>query len=445
MSQQYPCFLHYTNKHLHLGICGSVAAYKMVDLMRRFQECGILVSVTLTPSAQKFISPLTFESLGASIIYTEMFKNDTPFAHLEPGQMSDAMLIAPASAATISRLATGAADEMLACQALAFDGPIMIAPAMNSKMWANPATSHNVETLIERGYFITEPETGLLACQETGLGRLADLRQIYLDTLKLLTDQDLFGKKVLITLGPTQEKWDAVRVWTNNSTGSMGMAFALAAWLRGAEVHVVAGPVHQFMPKDESFFRYDVGSAEEMYDASHKLWEDMDMGIFTAAVADFAPCSHTIDKDPLSSSIENEDEKDKTSNASDTTEKHLSSFDTSFSKKKFKKENHEKGFDIHFSPNKDILKSLGAKKEKHQKIIGFAAESGSCMTELGVTVQAKLLAKNCDILVGNFISEAMGTEENRSFVATNTGKAEQWPSMPKTSLAWDLLSHLIGL
>jgi len=439
MSQNYPLFSHYIHKRLHIGICGSVAAYKMADLMRRFQDCGILVSVTLTPSAQKFISPLTFEALGANIIYTDMFANNTPFAHLEPGQISDAMLIAPASAATLSRLAIGAADEMLACQALAFDGPIMIAPAMNPKMWANPATAHNIETLLERGYFLTEPETGIVACQDTGMGRLADLRQIYLETLKLLTEQDLFGKKVMVTLGPTQEKWDAVRVWTNNSTGSMGTAFALAAWLRGAEVYAVAGPVNQFMPKNESFFRYDVGSATEMYDTCLDLWEQMDIGVFTAAVADFKPQSDIEHQDKNTSSLfRNNTNTHGDSHLGALTEENQSEFVQT----KFKKENHEHGFSLRFSPNADILKTLGAKKESHQKIIGFAAESGSNMTELSITVQKKLTSKNCDIMVGNFISEAIGSEQIRVFVATNTGKADPLPSMPKTSLAWDLLSHL---
>ena len=472
MSQNYPRFSHYANKRLHIGICGSVAAYKMADLMRRFQECNILVSITLTPSAQKFISPLTFEALGASIIYTEMFVNDTPFSHLEPGQMADAMLIAPASAATLSRLSMGAADEMLACQALAFDGPILIAPAMNPRMWANPATAHNVETLVDRGYFLTEPEVGLVACQETGAGRLADLRQIYLETLKLLTEQDLFGKKVMVTLGPTQEKWDAVRVWTNNSTGNMGTAFALAAWLRGAEVHAIAGPVNQFMPKDENFFRHNIESAQDMHDACADLWEKMDIGIFTAAVADFKPMPHTLHHaHPTAMSLAKKTSASHISAMQNTYSKTLANnMGTSgigetdemngmgtlstmarqenhdeFTQTKFKKENHKNGFNLSFQPNMDILKTLGAKKARHQKIIGFAAESGSNMTELSMTVQKKLLSKNCDVMVGNFINEAIGADKNRVFVATNTGKAEPWPSMPKTSLAWDLLSHLNGL
>lgn len=442
MLENYPCFAHYTHKRLHIGVCGSVAAYKIADLMRRFQDCGISVSITLTPSAQKFISPLTFEALGANIIYTAMFENNTPFAHLEPGQIADAMLIAPASAATLSRLAVGAADEILACQALAFDGPIMVAPAMNPKMWANPATANNVETLLDRGYFITAPESGMVACQETGTGRLADLRQIYLNTLKLLTEQDLFGKKVLVTLGPTQEKWDAVRVWTNNSTGNMGTAFALAAWLRGAEVHVVAGPVNQFMSKDENFFRHDVQTAKEMYDVCASLWEQMDLGIFTAAVADFKPNANIVNQyqEALLSLKNTEDSLHAHTDIREPVESKKE-----FAQKKFKKENHTDGFTVSFSPNRDILKTLGARKAKHQRIIGFSAESGSNITELNITVQKKLISKNCDIMVGNFISEAMGAEENRVFVAMPNVKTEQWPVMPKTSLAWDLLSHLNGL
>lgn len=414
MSCELLQYKKHAQKHIHLGVCGSVAAYKSLELMRAFLKCNIHVSVTLTPSAEKFIQALSFEALGASKVYKQMFQGELPFDHLEPGQLADAMVIAPASAATIARLAHGFSDEMLACQALAFDGPILLAPAMNPKMWANPATSANIETLLERGYFMTEPETGVVACKDEGQGRLARLEKIYYDSLALLTEQDLYGKKILITLGPTAEKWDAVRVWTNNSTGSMGAALAVTAWLRGAEIYAVAGPNSQYLPEDMRMHVFSVTSADEMYAKCHELWNTMDYGIFTAAVADFKPEPGICGED-----------------------------DTNFfQSRKFKKEQHANGIDIHFSPNHDILKSIGQIKKPQQKLMGFSAEAGSQMEELAQSVRQKLIAKNCDIIVGNFLAEAMGKKTNKVYVADKNGIEEAWTTMTKADLAWDLLSYL---
>lgn len=404
----------HAQKHIHLGVCGSVAAYKSLELMRAFLKCNIHVSVTLTPSAEKFIQALSFEALGASKVYKQMFKGELPFDHLEPGQLADAMLIAPASAATLARLAHGFSDEMLACQVLAFDGPVLLAPAMNPKMWTTPATSANIETLLERGYFLTEPETGVVACKEKGQGRLARIEKIYYDTLALLTEQDLYGKKILITLGPTAEKWDAVRVWTNNSTGGMGAALAITAWLRGAEVYAVAGPNSQYFPEDDRMHVYPVTNADEMYEKCHDLWDNMDYGIFAAAVADFKPDAGICEEDNTSF----------------------------FQSRKFKKEQYSNGFDIHFSPNQDILKSIGKIKKPQQKLMGFSAEAGSQIEELAQSVRQKLTAKNCDIIAGNFIAEAMGKKTSKVYVMDKNGIEEAWGTMSKADLAWDLLSYL---
>ena len=415
MSYEVLQYKKHAQNHIHLGVCGSIAAYKSLELMRAFLKCNIHVSVTLTPSAEKFVQALSFEALGASKVYKQLFQGEMPFDHLEPSRLADAMVIAPASATTIARLAHGFGDEMLACQALAFDGPILIAPAMNPKMWTNPATNANIETLLERGYFLTEPETGLVACKEEGQGRLARFEKIYYDALALITEQDLVGKKILITLGPTAEKWDAVRIWTNNSTGGMGTAFAITAWLRGAEVYVAAGPNQQYFPEDMRMHVFPVTSADEMYEKCHDLWHSMDYGIFTAAVADFKPDAGI-----------NQDEEN-------------TGF---FQSKKFKKEEHRNGFDIHFSPNQDILKSIGQIKKPHQKLMGLSAESGSQIHELAQAVRQKLLTKNCDIVVGNFISEAMGKKSNKVYVADKNNIEEEWGTMSKADLAWDLLSYL---
>ncbi len=254
---------------LHLGVCGSVAAYRALDLVRQWQDAGVSVSATLTPSAQKFVTPLTFAALGAAPVYTAPFDDPqapSPFAHLEPGQVAQALVIAPASAATIARLAQGQADELLACQALAFRGKAVIAPAMNPAMWSHPATQANIATLRERGCAVVEPGCGRTACGEEGQGRLADLREIYLAGLRALAPQDMEGIRVMVTLGPTREHWDGLRFWTNPSTGTMGAAVAVAAWLRGARVEAVCGPGTPWLPA--GIARHNVGSARHMLEAA---------------------------------------------------------------------------------------------------------------------------------------------------------------------------------
>ncbi|MBO4318431.1 MAG: bifunctional phosphopantothenoylcysteine decarboxylase/phosphopantothenate--cysteine ligase CoaBC [Mailhella sp.] len=407
MNDAFPAFPYYNGKRLHIGVCGSVAAYKLCALARRFKETGLDVGATLTESAARFVTPLTFSALGADPVYTQMFGRDNSvFAHLEPGQTSQLLLIAPATAATMARLAAGMADEILSCQTLAFDGPVLLAPAMNAKMWANPATQANKEKLQELGFFFIEPSQGKLACGETGQGRLADEIQIYYAALKLLTEPDMFGKKVLITLGPTREAWDAVRFWTNGSSGAMGHALALAAWLRGAEVYVVSGPVSQTFPdSDGQCTVLPVTNAEEMFRRCDELWPEMDMGIFTAAVADFRPIPYGTDK--------------------------------------FKKEGHS-GFSIEFAPNTDILLTLGAEKNNGQRVMGFAAETGT-EEDLKKAARRKLEAKNCDMLVGNRVSDGFGTDSDKVFVTDINGNEESLPVMPKTALAWELLTRFLML
>ncbi len=408
MSSAFPAFPYYKGKRIHMGICGSVAAYKLCGLLRRFKETGLDVGATLTASAARFVTPLTFSALGADPVYTRMFDDDdSVFAHLEPGQTSHLLLIAPATAATMARLASGMADEILSCQALAFDGPVLLAPAMNAKMWANPATQANKDKLQELGYFFIEPARGELACGDTGQGRLADEIQIYYAALKLLTEPDMFGKKVMVTLGPTREPWDAVRFWTNGSSGAMGHALALAAWLRGAEVYVVSGPVDQAFPdSDGQCTVLHTTSAEEMFRRCDELWPEMDMGIFTAAVADFRPVPYGAGK--------------------------------------FKKEGHASGFSIEFAPNTDILLTLGSEKSNGQRIMGFAAETGT-EEDLKNAVRRKLEIKNCDMLVGNNVSDGFGTSSDRVFIADINGGEESLPVMPKTALAWELLTRFLEL
>lgn len=395
-------------KRLHLGVSGSISAYKAPDLVRAWQDAGLSVSVTLTEGARRFISPLVFASLGAAPVYTSIFEDPSapsPFAHLEPGRTADAFVVAPASASTLARLACGAADEILCCQALAFsgmrEGRMALAPAMNPAMWANPATQANVALLRERGCLVVEPGVGRTACGEEGQGRLADVREIYLAGLRALAPKDLAGKRVLVTLGPTREAWDGLRFWTNPSTGVMGASVAVAAWLRGAAVDAVCGPGTPWLPPGIS--RHNVTSARDMFEAASAVWPRADVGVFTAAVADFAP-------EPGASG-------------------------------KFKKSDAPDGFSVRFTPTPDILKTLAAERRADQKVIGFAAESSG----LESSVRGKLVSKKADMVVGNLLQDGFATAADRVFVADSQGREEQWPSLSKPEVAWRLLSWLLSL
>lgn len=391
-------------KRLHLGVSGSIAAYKALELLRLWQKVGLSVSATLTAGAQRFVTPLSFEAMGAGPLYGDMFTPGAPFEHLEPGHIAHAFMIAPATANVLARLAQGLADDMLTCQALAFGGSLVLAPAMNPAMWQNPATKANVDILRQRGHVFVGPDSGLAACNDEGQGRLASLPNLFLAGLKAVCPQDFAGKKIMVTLGPTREAWDQVRFWTNASTGIMGASLAVAAWLRGAEVYAVCGPVDLAMPVDPLFQRLNVRSAAEMFATAAHVWPSCDAGIFTAAVADFSP-------QPLGQG-------------------------------KFKKEGATNGFDLHFNPNADILRSLAAERRPHQKVVGFAAEDANTPEALAEAVRKKLHAKKADMVVGNSISHVFGNAQNTVFVADAQGREQDWPEQPKTGVAWNILNWL---
>ena len=400
-------FHGFSGKRLHLGVCGSVAAYRAAELVHLWRDAGVGVSATLTRGARGFVSPLTFEALGASPVYTDMFAGQTPFEHLEPGQVAQALVIAPASADMLARLVQGRADEMLCCQALAFDGPVLVAPAMNPRMWQNPATRDNVAVLRERGVFFVGPEQGVVACGDEGPGRFADLRAIYLAGLKAVTPQDMEGQTVLITLGPTREAWDDVRFWSNGSSGIMGASLAVGAWLRGARVHAVCGPVDVWLPDDDLFHRHNVRTAAQMLEKSRALWPDAQLGIFVAAVADFRPEAHGPGK--------------------------------------FKKSLAQNGFSLRFLPTEDILRLLAAERSPRQKVAGFAAESAEDAEALAHAARRKLLDKGADLVVGNKLADGFARSGNRVFVADRYGREEHWPEMPNPDVAWKILTWLLAL
>lgn len=411
-------FTGFTGKRLHLGVSGSIAAYRAPDLLRMWMRAGAPVGVSLTDGASRFITPLTFSALGAQPVLTSMFSegagaldHQEVFAHLLPGQTAKALVIAPATAGILARIANGMADDLLACQALAFSGPIILAPAMNPRMWRNQATQANVALLRERGMIFVGPDAGRVACHDEGQGRLADVRDIFLAGLKALTPQDLEGETLMVTLGPTREDWDSVRFWTNGSTGVMGASLAVGAWLRGAKVHAVCGPLGGvqplWFPNDPDFHRHNVGNAGEMFDAAKDVWNASRIGIFTAAVADFYP-------EP-------------------------------YGQGKFKKNLASEGFSVRFLPNADILRMLAAEKRPDQLAVGFAAESVPDADSLAHAVRRKLVSKGADMVVGNRISDGFAKASNRVFIADIKGREEHWPQMSKPEVAWKILNWVVNL
>lgn len=392
-----PVFPHFLGSHVHLGVTGSVAAYKALDLLRLLRSCELTVTAVLTGGAREFVTPLSFEALGCGNVSTDMFTGERTFEHLEPGANADVMAVVPATASAIAHLAYGLADDMFSCQALAFPGPMIVAPAMNPRMWNAPATRENWQKLQDRGVICIPPTCGDVACGEEGSGKLAPVEDIYFEILRAVAPDDLRDRHVLVTLGPTNEPWDAVRRWTNPSTGRMGACLATAAWTRGARVSVISGGCSMRLPAGVEVL--DVQTASQMHEAANDLWPSADIGCLTAAVADYRP-------EP-------------------------------FGMSKFKKGASSDGFTVQFVPNADILASLGARKRDDQLLIGFAAETD----DLIANAQSKLERKNLDMIAANHINiegSGFGTSTNEVTVIMRDGRMETWPQLPKTEVAWRL-------
>ena len=406
---RFPCFL---GRRVHLGVTGSIAAYKSLELLRLLVDAQIGVGVTLTASAQRFIGAESFRALGADVIDTAMFGAevlDDPFAHLTPGRSAAALVVAPATANILAKLAHGLADDMLSTQALAFGGPLVLAPAMNPAMWAAPATQANWSTLLARGALGVGPAPGPVACGDTGQGRLAPVEHIFAETLRALSPKDLAGKRVLITLGPTREAWDAVRFLSNPSSGLMGACLAVSAWMRGAEVHVVAGPTAFDFPPGISVTR--VNTACEMLAAATGLWPGMDMACCTAAVCDFRPIP------PATGTAHKLKKRDLTGEPAGDA------------------------LVIRLEANPDILRTLGATKREAQVLVGFAAETDDLMGQ----ARLKLAEKRLDIIVANRVGQpgsGFDSATNAVTLLDRLGRVEQWPELSKTEVAWRIWDHL---
>lgn len=385
-------------KKIILGISGGIAAYKAADLCRLLVKEGAEVQVLMTRAAREFITPLTFSVLSGRPALSEMFGEEgvNPLLHIEVAQGADLLLIAPATANIIAKLAWGLADDLLTTTALAVTCPVLIAPAMNVNMYNNPVVQENLNILKRRGWEIIEPEEGELACGVKGKGRLASLEKILAYARKTLFPQDLAGKAFLITAGGTREPLDPVRFISNRSSGKMGHALAQAAWERGARVFLVSAAKGIDPPWGVEY--YPVETAAEMAERVLSLFPEVDVVIKAAAVADFRPAEVAGEK--------------------------------------IKKSGY-KSLVLTLEPTVDILAELG-KAKRHQILVGFAAETQEPLHQGAL----KMEAKNVDLMVINDVTlEGAGFESDTNIVTLlyPDGRKEELPQLPKLEVAHRIL------
>jgi phosphopantothenoylcysteine decarboxylase/phosphopantothenate--cysteine ligase len=397
-----------TSRHIVLGIGGGIAAYKAAELARTLMERDVSVQVVMTRAAQEFVRPLTFAALTARKVITDLFAQSgedtlaSAVEHIRVAQEAEALVVAPATANILAKFANGHADDFLSTMYLAFTGPVVIAPAMNTNMWLHPAVRRNLETLRGRGHTIVEPGEGLLACGVVGPGRLAEPDEIASVVMSVLDrKRDLAGETVLVTAGPTEEPVDPVRFLSNRSSGKMGYAIAESAAARGARVILVSGPVHLSPPA--GVIVVNVRTAEEMRAAVLAHFEEATIIVKAAAVADYRVA------DPAPQKI-------------------------------------KKGMGklaLELEPAPDILSELGRIKGS-RLLVGFAAETGDPLPE----ARRKLESKNCDMIVGNRVDRAdvgFGSDDNEVVLALRTGEAVELPRSAKRDIADCIFDHLLKI
>ena len=349
------------NKNILLGVSGGIAAYKSAEIVRHLRKAGALVRVVMTKSAEEFITPLTLQALSGNRVSSELLdvEAEAAMGHIELAKWADGLLIAPATANTLARISSGRGDDLLSTIALAFEGPVSLAPAMNQAMWRNERTQENLKKLIDQDFVICGPGSGEQACGDVGLGRMLEPLDI-LDIFSLsFNEGTLSGKKVLITAGPTQEPIDPVRFITNRSSGKMGYSLVEAALESGANVTLISGPVNIDPPSNCNFV--SIKTAKEMFDAVMHHISGMDVYIGTAAVSDYSPAK-----------------------ASDS---------------KIKKDGSSSPMFLELKENQDILKSV-SELEQRPYVVGFAAETN----DLIKNAEKKLSTKNLDLIIANDVS-----------------------------------------
>ena len=390
-----------TNKHIILAITGGIAAYKSAELVRLLIKSGAQVQVVMTSGATAFITPLTLQALSGNPVHQHLLnpKAEAGMGHIQLARWADLLLIAPASANVMARLAQGQADDLLTTLCLATDAPVLLAPAMNQAMWRDQATQDNLTTLLARGMQIHGPADGEQACGDTGAGRMLEPSEL-VTAVKAQFDQGLLeGKTVVITAGPTREAIDPVRYISNHSSGKMGYALAQAARDQGAKVILISGPTHLTKPEDVTFIA--VESAQDMLEASLKAGSSADYFIATAAVADYRP--------------------------------------TIASEQKLKKQNADHGLTLELTQNPDILTTM-SNQHPHVIHVGFAAET----QDLILHAQDKLKRKGVHMIIANDVSNTdIGfNSDNNQVSLITSGGVEDLPLLSKQQLARQLIAAI---
>ncbi|GMT47324.1 MAG: phosphopantothenoylcysteine decarboxylase [bacterium] len=375
------------NRHVLLAVTGGIAVYKAAEFVRRLRSEEAEVTVVMTESSQRFITPLTFESLSGNKVYTDIFS--VPMAHINLPESADLFVIAPATANIIGKLASGIADDMVSLSFLAFRGPVIFAPAMNWRMYEHPVVQRNIKTLRDLGFHEIEPEEGELACGEYGVGRMAEVGRILEAVKGCLTKKDLAGLKVLVVAGPTREYIDPVRFISNRSSGKMGYALAMVALRRGADVTLVSGPASVEPPLGAKLVR--VETSGEMLEAVKKNIGDVDILVMAAAVADFVPDDYS----PV-------------------------------------KREKGKSLALRLRPSPDIVKAVSGMRPR-PFIVGFSAETGPNIAK----ARKKLREKGMDFIVFNDVTlEGAGfdSDTNKISIIDEDGVAD-YPLMSKEDCA----------
>ncbi|MCK9468841.1 MAG: bifunctional phosphopantothenoylcysteine decarboxylase/phosphopantothenate--cysteine ligase CoaBC [Porticoccaceae bacterium] len=390
------------NKRILLGVTGGIAAYKSADLVRRLQDAGAEVRVAMTPAAREFIAPLTFQALSGNPVHCDLLDPaaEAAMGHIELARWADAVIVAPATADFLAKLASGAADNLLLATCLATAAPIALAPAMNQGMWSKASTAANVELLRSRGFTLLGPDAGSQACGDIGPGRMLEPLAIIAGLDTLFSSDLLAGKKVVITAGPTREAIDPVRYISNHSSGKMGYALAAAAAAAGADTWLISGPTALATP--ERVKRIAVTSATEMLEATLSAMAGCHLFIGSAAVADYRPLSVA-------------EHKIKKKDQSGTT------------------------LTLVLEKNPDIIATVAALPNR-PLTVGFAAET----CDLEVHARQKLDSKNLDAVIANDVSRTdigFNSDDNQVLLVT-AGGADWLPLMNKSKLAQELIARL---
>ncbi len=389
-------------KSVLLIIGGGIAAYKSLELIRLLKAKKISVRAIMTKSAEEFVTPLSVASLSGEKIHSALFNltDEVEMGHIELSRAADLVVVVPATADLMAKMAQGLAGDLASTTLLATDKPVLIAPSMNVRMWLHAATQRNLVTLIADGIHLVGPNEGDMACGEFGFGRMAEPVEILAAIENLLRPKVLAGKRILITAGPTREAIDPVRYISNHSSGKQGYAIAQAAQLMGAHVTLISGPVS--LPAPLGVKIIDVQTADEMLAASEKALP-ADVAIFAAAVADWKPAKPAAEK--------------------------------------IKKTKSGETPSLSFVENPDILQIVSKGNKRPKLVIGFAAETENLLDH----AKAKLAKKSCDLIIANDVSEGVfGADKNTVHIVSNSG-VETWPEMSKADVASRLLAHIADL